>query len=137
MGGLRRPRTVPERVYADHRTAEAVAHRRLYAVLVSEFPLTTALLRYEASRVATLGVLATKATRALCDAQRARANGRGRRPSPREIERLARRQGLADASYSQALDKLRGLAAHRTPTHPDELLARAHAEMRRAHEEAE
>ena len=58
MGGQRRPRAVPQRVFADHRGPDAVAHRRYYAALQEELPLTTTLLRYEGSRVALLAVIA-------------------------------------------------------------------------------
>ncbi len=125
MGGRRRLRAVPQRVFPDHRGPDGVALRRFYAALAADLPLDTPLLRLEASRVSTLGVLALNATRALTAAQQARATGKGRRPSPREIERLARRQGLADTSYSQALAALRELATTtraRVPASPAELL---------------
>jgi len=91
---------------------------------MAEFPLTTAPLRLEASRVAALHVLAINATKALLDAQRLRATGKGRRPNAHAIERLYRRQGLADQSYSQALDKLREMASQRPriSSTPDDLL---------------
>lgn len=115
---------MPERAFPDERAADAVARRRFYAALAEAFPLTTPLVRHEAARVALLRVLAQNATRALLDAQRARAKGKGRRPNPRAIERLARRQGLADASYSQALDKLRELAGRRPQPTLAEVLGR-------------
>jgi hypothetical protein len=127
MGGKRRLRAGLQRVYPDHRGPDGVAYRRYYAALAEELPLATPLLRLEASRAAMLGVLALNATRALTAAQ-AKARGNGRRPSPRAIERLARRQGLADGSYSQALDKLRELFARRKPVSLAERLSRPEAE---------
>ena len=109
MGGRRRLRAGLERVFPDHRAPEGVIYRRVFAALAEELPLATPLLSLEASRVAMLGVLALNATRTLVAKQAHARHGKGRRPSPREIERLARRQGLADASYSQALDKLRAV----------------------------
>jgi hypothetical protein len=78
----------------------------------------TPLTRLEAGRVAVAWVNFAAATRALTAARREREQGKGRRPSAQTIERLSRRQGLADASYSQALGKLRELALPRLAT-PD------------------
>jgi len=55
------------------------------------------------------------ASRALEAVRRARENGKGRRPGSRDLERAARREGLADGGYSQALDKLRTLVGERKP----------------------
>lgn len=115
MGGRRRLKAGAPRVLGRHHGTEGRAYRRVYDALAAALDLATSLLRYEAGRVAALAVQMEAATRALVDAQRARRAGRGRRPSPRELERLARRQGLADQSYSQALEKLRALAAERAP----------------------
>jgi hypothetical protein len=58
-------------------------------------------------------------------AQRARRIGTGRRPSVQAIEKLARRQGLADTSYAAALAALRELvSAHRKPASIADLVAR-------------
>jgi hypothetical protein len=124
-GGKRRLRAVPARIFPDHRGTDAVVHRRFYAALAEDLPLPTPLLRSEGSRVALLHVLAVNAARALVVAQAASTRGRGRRPSPQAIERLARRAGLADGSYSVALDKLRALALAqpRVPATPEELMA--------------
>lgn len=115
-GGKRRLRAVPARVFVDHRCPDAVEHRRIYAALHEELSLTTTLLRYEGSRVALLGVIARNAGRALMAHQAQARDGKGRGgPSPRDLERLLRRQGLADGSFSQALDKLRELASRKRP----------------------
>jgi hypothetical protein len=94
------------------------AYHRAYAALDQEFLLMTPLLRLEAGRVAVAWVNFVAATRALTAARREREHGKGRRPSAQVIERLSRRQGLADASYSLALGKLRELAPVRQAT-PD------------------
>ncbi len=124
------------RLYGNHSGTEGRAYRVAYDTLAAEFALTTPLLRFEAGRVAALMVQLTLTTRALVAAQRHRRAGRGRRPNVQQIERLARRQGLSDASYSQAVDKLRDLAAAQRNGHGasiDELLRRVGAA---AHEEA-
>ena|SRR5690349_6451164 len=48
-------------------------------------------------------------------AQEQRTQGKGRRPSPREIERLKRRMGLSWQTYDAALRRLEDLAAARKP----------------------
>src|SRR5262245_29840553 len=69
------------------------------------------LLRLEAGRVCVAWVQFRAATEALQGARRTRRDRKGRRPGGRELERLSRRQGLADATYNQALDRFRELAA--------------------------
>ncbi|MBI4589508.1 MAG: hypothetical protein HY725_11760 [Candidatus Rokubacteria bacterium] len=105
-------------------------YRRVYLDFLAELGPFGDLARMEAARVAALRVQLEVATAALVDAQRSRRDGKGRRPSVQAVERAARRAGLADGSYSQALDKLRELAGERRPT-PDELLDRVHKAMRR------
>jgi hypothetical protein len=74
-------------------------------------PFSTRLERLEAARVASLGVQLDLATAALVNAQRKRREGRGRKPTVQQIERLARRQGLADTSYAASLARLEELVA--------------------------
>jgi hypothetical protein len=100
------------RVLGYHGGATGTAFRRYFDALGQEFDLSTPLLRLEASRAAAAGALYEVATRTLVTAQRKRETGRGRRISQQQIERLARRQGLANADYSQALTALRALAGH-------------------------
>jgi hypothetical protein len=90
-------------------------YRQAFADIAAEFDLSSSFLRFEGGRVAALRVQLEAATRALTDAQRARRVGRGRRPNVQQIERLSRRQGLADGSYSQALARLEQLAGSRRP----------------------
>ena len=104
-----------ERLLGSHAGRPGKVFRRAYDAVEAEYGPFTALGRLEASRVAAAWVNFDAATRALEAARTTRTTGTGRRPSPRDIERLARRQGLADSSYSQALDKLRELVARRKP----------------------
>src|SRR5262249_45370951 len=117
------------RLLANHNTLEGRQLRRAYHALESECgPFTSDTLRFQAGRVALLEVNLTASSRALDAARRARATGKGRRPSERRIERLARRVGLDDGSYQAALDKLRELsAARRKPVSLAEELARRKA----------
>jgi hypothetical protein len=111
MSGKRRLKADAPRLLGKHDGEAGRAFRRHYDGLEAELgPFRSHLLRFEAARVAVAGVNLEAATRALATARRARESGKGRRPSPRDLERLSRRQGLADATYSQALDKLRALA---------------------------
>jgi len=88
-------------------TSNGKAYRRAYAALAETFQLDTALLRLEAGRVAALRVQMETTILTLAEAQRARRDGKGRRPNLREIERLSRRAGFADGTYTLALDRLR------------------------------
>ncbi len=115
MGGRRPLKGGAPRLLGRHDGLEGWAYRRAFDAMAEEFTLSTPLLQFEAGRVAALRVQLEAATRALMAAQRARRIGRGRRPNVQQLERLARRQGLADGSYSQALDKLRELAGRRKP----------------------
>jgi hypothetical protein len=85
------------------------AFRRSYAALAERFDLSSRLAKLEAGRVAVAWVNLEDATQALEAARRELEGKRRERGAARGLERLARRQGLADASYSQALDKLREL----------------------------
>jgi hypothetical protein len=125
MMGRRRLRSGDVRVYPDHRCADAVRRRELLKALEVEFGPFTPFARLEATRVVSCRMNLEASERALLEARELRASGKGRRPSPQRIERLARRQGLDDGSYSAALDKLRELcsAKRRTPSSPAELLA--------------
>lgn len=107
MPGRHRLKAGAVRLLGRHDGEDGRAFRACYDALVAELgSFDRPLLRLEASRVAVAWTHLVTATRALAAARRAREQGKGRRPSAREIERLSRRQGLADATYSQALDKL-------------------------------
>ena len=107
MGGKRRLVGGAVRLLSTHRSTEGVAFRRCYAALVERYgQFGTQLLRLEASRVAVAWANLEDSTKALSEARRRRAKERGRRPGSRDVERLARRQGLNDNSYQLALSRL-------------------------------
>jgi hypothetical protein len=105
------------RLLAEHRSPEGAQYRRAYQALEAEHgPFRTATLRFAAGRVALLEVSLTASSRALDAARRQRTSGKGRRPSERQLERLARRVGLDDGSYQAALDRLREMAGQQKKT---------------------
>ena len=128
MGGKRRLRAGLGRLYPDHRAVEAVAHRRLFAALETELGPLSPLARREAWRAAALGVECEAAMLALAEARRERRTGKGRKPSPRDVERLARRAGLANLTYAGAVDRLRAMAGPRKPLTVAEEVRQQHAE---------
>lgn len=111
------------RLLGSHAGAEGKAYRKCFDALAGDLGPFTPLQTLEAGRVAAAWVALVAATRALNAAQRARRLGKGRRPSVTAVEKLARRQGLADGSYGTALDKLQALCrttkARRLPTAAD------------------
>src|SRR5215831_9356357 len=113
MGGRRALKAGLPRMLGRHDGREGRMYRRVYDALAAEYAFSNSLLQFEAGRVAALAVQLVAANRALVAARRERRLGKGRRPGNREIECLARRAGLADGSYSAALDKFRALAAER------------------------
>jgi hypothetical protein len=113
------------RMLGRHDGAEGARYRRAWKALVAEYgqPVRGSLLALEMGRVAVTYSNLLAASEALAVARRARATGRGRRPSPAKIERLSRRHGLADRSYSEALEKLGEMAArHRPERTADDML---------------
>jgi hypothetical protein len=113
MGGRRRLRAGAPRLLGLHGGVRGRWYRECWAALLTEYGPLDGLPRLEAGRVCVEWVQLRTATAALEDARRRAVEGRGRRPGPRELERLARRAGLADASYGQGLDKLAALCAAR------------------------
>ncbi len=99
VGGI--PRLLP-----DHRTRAARVYREHLAMLAQQYTIDTEFKLDAAGRVALARVLRDAAVKALLEAQHQRATGRGRKPSAREVERLAKRQGLQAADYERALDRL-------------------------------
>jgi hypothetical protein len=128
MAGRRPLKGHAPRLLGNHSGAEGKRYRALYDALEAELGPFSVLQRFEAGRVAAAGVELQAATAALNAARRDRRLGRGRRPNLQAIERLARRAGLADGSYSAALERLKELCAkkngHRAPTSGAELLER-------------
>src|SRR5207247_11283187 len=91
----------------DHRAPLGKEYREQYEALVTELgPFATVVLRDEAARVAALRVRAIVASVGWAEAVEKRRVGRGRRPSERRVERLARRAALDDGAAVQALDRL-------------------------------
>jgi hypothetical protein len=117
MGGRKPLRHGAPRLLGRHDGRQGRAYSVAYADLVAALgPFPTRLLRFEAGRVALARVNLEEASGALAALRHARATGRGRRPSTRDLERAQRRQALQDQSYSQALGALRELlAATRRP----------------------
>ena len=114
------------KLFPDGRARVAQEYRRCFEGLVTDLGLDAGhLLRDEAARAAGLVIRARVAGRAWGLAVEQRRVGRGRRPSERRVERLARRAALDDLAASHALDRLRELATkrngHRVPT-PTEVL---------------
>lgn len=124
MGGRRRLKAGAVRLLGHHDGVTGRAFRRAYDAFSLEFDISSPLLRLEASRAAVAWANLEIATRALELARRKRATGAGRRPGARDLERAARRQGLADASYAQAVERLRELAARRPALSLAERLSR-------------
>jgi hypothetical protein len=110
MGQRRRLKGGAPRLLGNHGGAEGAAYRRAYDALEEEYGPFSALGRLEAGRVAVAYVQLQATTRALVAEQQKRRRGKGRRPNAQQIERLARRQGLADNSYAQALARLQAMA---------------------------
>jgi len=99
------------RALGTHAGIEGRLYRRAYEALEAELGPFSAFGRLEAGRVAALYVQLQAATTALVQAQRARRMGKGRRPNVHQVERLARRQGLVNGDYNQALTRLQELVA--------------------------
>jgi len=85
------------------------AHYR--ALVARHGAFTDALTRDYASAVAAAWVSWWKAEETLAEAERQRANGRGRRPSAARINQLQKRKGLEWQDYNAALTRLEMLAA--------------------------
>ena len=112
MPGKRPLKSQAPRLLGYHGGAEGKAYRRAYDALGTELgPFRNEYVRYEAGRVAIARMQFERATRELVFMQRQRRQGRGRRPNLQQIERLARRQGLADGSYAQAIRRLEELVS--------------------------
>lgn len=103
----------------DHR----LAHGRLYArylraglELLGVASLNDSeLLRLEVERFAKAALLHDQATRHWADLLNRRETGKGRRPNERQVERAARRVGLADMTMKECTGRLEELAGRRKP----------------------
>ena len=112
MAGRRPLKGGAVRLLGNHAGVEGASFRRAYDALAEELGPFSKLQAFEASRVALAWCNLEAASRALATARRARMHGRGRRPNAQAVERLARRQGLANGDYGQALAALREMVAH-------------------------
>jgi hypothetical protein len=112
MGGHRRHRADRERMLGKPTAPDRREFGHAWRALVAEFgmPSAKSLARMAMMRAATRWVALVAAERALADARRERAEGKGRRPSVQRLNALAKRAGLEDDSYQKALDKLREIA---------------------------
>jgi len=109
------------RLLGNHAGREGKAYRAAFDSLEAQYgPFQNDVLRFEAGRTAVARMQFERATQELNAAQRKRRIGRGRRPNAQQIERLARRQGLADGTYAAAMKRLEDLAArvHRPADDP-------------------
>src|SRR5262249_4140236 len=134
MGGRRRLASGLTPWLPDHRGADGRAFRRYVNAAVELVgPLTVSeRVRAEVRRYAVAGVACEWAARAWGEAVAQRERGRGRRPSTRQVERAARRLGLAEQTLSTALRRLEQLATQRpTPTDPLAAVRLAVAEANR------
>jgi hypothetical protein len=110
-GGKHSLRAGAPRLLGRHDGQRGRWYREAWRALLAEFGDLGGLRRLEAGRVALAWVEVRAAAVALEDARRARDAGLGRRPSAAELRAMTKRLGLADGTYSQALDKLRAMAA--------------------------
>jgi signal transduction histidine kinase len=123
MAGRRRLSAGMVRLLARHDGLQGYVYRREWAALADAHDLTRPLVRLLAGRVCVAAVNLDASTRALGTARRARARESGRRPSARDVERLARRQGLDEQAYAAALDRLREFVQTNGHTTADPLAA--------------
>jgi hypothetical protein len=117
MGGDRRETADRLRMLGAAEATERREFTRHLRAQEAEYgrPASHSLLRVAMMRASTRWVALVSASRALADARRARSEGRGRRPSQREVNGLAKRAALEDASYEKACEQVRELAARHAP----------------------
>jgi hypothetical protein len=118
------------RVFGNHSGHEGHVYRNCYAALEAVYgPFIAEAVKFEAARAAIARMQLEAATAALVELQRMRRTGRGRRPNLRDVERAARRQGLADNSYASAMNRLEQViaAVSRKPPTIAELVAQRRA----------
>jgi hypothetical protein len=130
MAGRRRLRSGLSVWLPDHRTEDGrlfARYTRAGLELAGAVRLDgSERLRVEVRRYAIAGVVFERAARTWADLVARRDAGRGRRPSERQVERAARRLGLADATLQAAAARLETVApgsAGRPIPSPQELLA--------------
>jgi hypothetical protein len=133
MGGPRRLQANAPRLLGHHGGHGGRVYRREWLALQAAHDLSQQLVRLLAGRVCVTAVNLDASTRALVTARRARERESGRRPSVRDVERLARRQGIDTDAYAAALARLQAIAPTRNG-HEDPVAAvqRAVAEANRS-----
>jgi hypothetical protein len=105
--GRRRLRDDAPRMLPHHDGARGKWYRQAWMALREELGPLSGLKRLEAARVALAWVNLREAQFTLELARRKRAASNGKHPSITSVEKLARRQGLADQSYALAMNNLR------------------------------
>lgn len=100
-------------MFGSHAGARGRWYAGHYAALVAKFGPFDPMVRQFAGSVAALWSEWRSDTVAVEEAERARRNGKGRRPSVQAVARLKKRAGLSWGSYDAALRRLEGMAADR------------------------
>ena len=101
------------RMYPTHGGARGRSFGAHYTGLVERFGPFDAFLRTYASGVSALWVEFQTSTQLLEETERARAEGKGRRPSAARLSHLKKRQGLAWQTYDAAVRRLEELCSRR------------------------
>lgn len=124
MAGRSRLRDGAPRLLGKHDSIRGKWYRECWAALIAELGPIEGLRRLEAGRVCITWVNPRASTQALEDARRRR------KPWNKVIACLARRQGIDDGAYGQALEHLRHLVGAKRPPanalRPDGAVAREH-----------
>jgi hypothetical protein len=118
----------------DHRSVEGHTFRR-YLQAAEE--ITGAAngsmhLRVEQRAYAIAGIMHDRAAQTWAELVHARETGKGRKPNLRQVERAARRVGLAALTLKDATARLEALAGNHQRT-PTELLAEVHRAIEDEH----
>lgn len=114
MSGRRALRAGKQRLLPNHRSVEGQRYHAYYAALARTFDLSGPLGRLEASRTALRHVRWLEASRALREAEAARRDGKGRRPSAARIRSLIKIEQREDMKLTAALAALERLAPKRS-----------------------
>jgi len=109
----------------SHKGAPGARYSRHFRALESRWGPFDPIAREYAAAVSALFVAFRSATETLQAAQATRERSGNRRPHPKELERLKKRQGMAFRSYDQALTRLEALSGGaKKPMNVAEVLAR-------------
>src|SRR5688572_4221434 len=94
------------RLLTNHRSSDGAIYRTHFKALAERFGPFDSIGKFYASGVSLLWVELQQNIRALEEAARRRAEGRGRRPSVARVSHLRKRQALSWVTYDQALRRL-------------------------------